>query len=175
MILKEYGRPLNTKLSMLNSYSSLLRNTTLSNTHYGLLWRSDTISNDGIHCVANSYKLAHLKTFQLTLLHVRLLFKKHSKLVYESSLINNISSTNSNKINYLTSITKSNDIPSMINFDSSSANTNFDNANLLNCFFHSVFHNPSDLATCYWWITWHCLFFICLFHSYPTLLKYLND
>ena len=70
-----------------------------------------------------------------------------AKLDYESSLINNFTPTNSNKIyKYLRSITKSNHIPSTINLDSSTASTDLDKANLFNCYFYSVFHSPSDLS-----------------------------
>ena len=34
---------------------------------------------------------------------------------------------------------------SILILDSFSAKTDFDKANLFNCYFHSVFHNPSDL------------------------------
>ena len=69
-----------------------------------------------------------------------------AKLDYESTLISNSSSVNSNKIyKYIKSITKSNHIPSTVNLDSSIANTDFDKANLFNQYFYSVFHNSSNL------------------------------
>ena len=69
-----------------------------------------------------------------------------AKLHYESSLISNFASANSSKIyKYLKSITKSNHMPPTVNLDSSTANTDFDKANLFNHYFHSVFHSPSNL------------------------------
>ena len=49
----------------------ITKSTTPSNTHNDLLWRSDTVSNNGVHCVAST-SYAHLKTFQL----IPVLFKK---------------------------------------------------------------------------------------------------
>lgn len=46
---------------------------------------------------------------------------------------------------FLRCIRKFYDRSSTINLDSSSANTDFDKANLFNCCFHSVLHYPSDL------------------------------
>ena len=69
-----------------------------------------------------------------------------AKLDYESSLVHNFASTNSSKIyDYIKSITKSNHMPSSVNFNSSTASTDHDKANLFNLYFHSVFHNPSCL------------------------------
>ena len=69
-----------------------------------------------------------------------------AKLHYETSLISNFATANSNKIyKYLKSITKSNCMPPTVNFGSSTASTDFDKANLFNHYFYSVFHSPSKL------------------------------
>ena len=69
-----------------------------------------------------------------------------AKLDYESSLVHNFASTNSSKIyDCIKSITKSNHMPSSVNFNSSTASTDHDKANFFNLYFHSVFHNPSCL------------------------------
>ena len=69
-----------------------------------------------------------------------------ANLDYESSLVHNFASTNSSKIyDYIKSIIKSNHMPSSVNFNSSTASTDHDKANLFNLYFHSVFHNPSCL------------------------------
>ena len=55
-------------------------------------------------------------------------------------------STNNNKIfKYLKSFTKSNNIPSVMNFGSLTANTDEIIAKLFNQYFHSVFHDSSSL------------------------------
>ena len=60
------------------------------------------------------------------------------------NFINSHATTNNNKIfKYLKSIRKSNNVPSVIQFESSTANTDCAKANLFNRYFHSVFHNPS--------------------------------
>ena len=59
-----------------------------------------------------------------------------AKLDYESSLVHNFASTNSSKIyDYIKSITKSNHMPSSVNFNSSTASTDHDKANLFNLYF----------------------------------------
>ena len=69
-----------------------------------------------------------------------------AKLHYETSLISNFATANSNKIyKYLKSTTKSNCMPPTVDFDSSTASTDFDKANLFNHYFYSVFHSPSKL------------------------------
>ena len=69
-----------------------------------------------------------------------------ANLDYEFSLVHNFASTNSSKIyDYIKSIIKSNHMPSSVNFNSSTASTDHDKANLFNLYFHSVFHNPSCL------------------------------
>ena len=45
----------------------------------------------------------------------------------------------------LKSVTQSKDIPNTVCFKSSTASTDFDKANLFNKYFHSVFHDPSDV------------------------------
>lgn len=72
---------------------------------------------------------------------------KGARQSYESHLINSYASSNNNQIfKYLKSITKSsNNIPSVMNFGSSTANTDHSKANLFNQYFHSVFHDPSTL------------------------------
>ena len=70
-----------------------------------------------------------------------------AKQTFEFDLINTSTSTNNNKIfKYLKSITKSNNIPSVMNFDSSTANTDQNIANLFNQlqYFYSVFHDSSS-------------------------------
>ena len=68
-----------------------------------------------------------------------------AKQEYESRLINT-SSTNSSKIfKYLKSVTQSKDIPNTVCFKSSTASTDFEKANFFNKYFHSVFHDPSDV------------------------------
>ena len=68
-----------------------------------------------------------------------------AKLTFESELINTYTSTNNNKIfKYLKSITKSNNIPSVMNFESLTANTDHGIASLFNQYFHSVYHDPSS-------------------------------
>ena len=65
--------------------------------------------------------------------------------MFEFDLINTSVSTNNNKIfKYLKSITKSNKIPSVMNFESSTANTDQNIANLFNQYFYSVFHDSSS-------------------------------
>ena len=69
-----------------------------------------------------------------------------AKQTFESNLINTFASTNNNKIfKYLKSITKLNNIPSVMNFESSTANTDLNIANLFNQYFYSVFHDSSSL------------------------------
>jgi len=64
---------------------------------------------------------------------------KVAKHRYELHLINSYASSNNNKIfKYLKSITKSNNIPSVMNLDSLNAIT----TNLFNQYFHSIFHTP---------------------------------
>ena len=68
-----------------------------------------------------------------------------AKLTFESELINTCASTNNNKIfKYLKSITKSNNIPSVMNLESLTANTDHSIASLFNQYFHSVYHDPSS-------------------------------
>ena len=68
-----------------------------------------------------------------------------AKQTFEFDLINTSASTNNNKIfKYLKSITESNNIPSVMNFDSSTANTDQNIANLFNQYFYSVFHDSSS-------------------------------
>jgi len=65
---------------------------------------------------------------------------------FECHLVNSYASTSSNKIfRYLKSIIKSNNIPLVMSFDSSSADTDYSTANLFNHYFHSVFHDSSFL------------------------------
>ena len=67
-----------------------------------------------------------------------------AKQSFEYNLINCHATTNNNKIfKYLKSIRKSNNVPSVIQFESSTANTDCAKANLFNQYFHSVFHNSS--------------------------------
>jgi len=75
-----------------------------------------------------------------------------AKQNYESHLINNFASINNNKLfKYLKSITRSNNNPPIImNFDSSSASTDSDKANLFNKYFHSVFHDPCIFTNTVW-------------------------
>ena len=62
-----------------------------------------------------------------------------AKLTFESELINTYAPTNNNKIfKYLKSITKSNNIPSVMNLESLTANTDHSIASLFNQYFHSV-------------------------------------
>ena len=71
---------------------------------------------------------------------------KTAKQNYESNLITNNASINNSKIfRYLKSITKSTNNLPVINFNSSTADTDCSKANLLNQYFHSVFHNPSPV------------------------------
>jgi len=68
-----------------------------------------------------------------------------AKREFESKLIGT-SSTNSSKIfKYLKTVTQSNDIPTTVCFESSTASTDFDKANLFNKYFYSVFHDPSNM------------------------------
>ena len=68
-----------------------------------------------------------------------------AKLTFESDLINTCASTNNNKIfKYLKSITKSNNIPSVMNLKSLIANADHSTASLFNQYFHSVHHDPSS-------------------------------
>jgi len=68
---------------------------------------------------------------------------KTAKQSFESHLINSyMLHQNNNKIfKYLKSITRSNNIPSVMNFDSLNANTDSNRANLFNQHFHSIFHD----------------------------------
>ena len=69
---------------------------------------------------------------------------KAAKQSFEYNLINSYATTNNNKIfKYLKSIIKSNNVPLVIQFESSTASTDYAKANLFNRYFHSVFHNPS--------------------------------
>ena len=73
---------------------------------------------------------------------------KTAKQNYESHLIaNNASANNSEIFIYLKSITKSNDIPPVIKFNSSTANTDCSKANLLNQYFYAVFHSSFSPAS----------------------------
>jgi len=68
-----------------------------------------------------------------------------AKLNFESTLINNFTQVNSNKIySYIKSITKSKSLPATIHFDSNVASTDTDKANLFNSYFYSVFSNSSS-------------------------------
>ena len=68
---------------------------------------------------------------------------KEAKLTFESQLITGYASSNNNKIfKYLKS---SNSIPSVMHFESSSANTDDKKANLFNQYFHSIFHDSISL------------------------------
>ena len=70
---------------------------------------------------------------------------KVAKQDFESHLVNCYTLSNNNKIfKYLRSITKSRNIPSVMNFESLNANTDHSKANLFNQYFHSVFHDPSS-------------------------------
>ena len=67
-----------------------------------------------------------------------------AKQSFEYNLINSHVTTNNNKLfKYLKSIRKSNNVPLVIQFESSTANTDCAKANLFNQYFHSDFHNPS--------------------------------
>ena len=69
-----------------------------------------------------------------------------AKQTFESDLINTYASTNNNKIfKYLKSFTKSNNIPSVMNLGSLTANTDQNIASLCNQYFHSVLHDSSSL------------------------------
>ena len=72
---------------------------------------------------------------------------KAAKQSFEYNLINSYATTNNNKIfKYLKSMIKSNNVPLVIQFESSTAiySTDYAKANLFNQYFHSVFHNPSS-------------------------------
>ena len=66
-----------------------------------------------------------------------------AKQTFESDLINTYASTNIFK--YLKSFTKSNNIPSVMNLGSLTANTDQNIASLFNQYFHSVLHDSSSL------------------------------
>jgi len=66
-----------------------------------------------------------------------------AKLNFESTLINNFTQVNSNKIySHIKSITKSKSLPATIHFDSNSASTNTDKANLFTSYFYCF---PGDI------------------------------
>ena len=70
---------------------------------------------------------------------------KAAKQSFEYNLINSYATTNNNKLfKYLKSIRKCNNVPSVIQFESYTASTDYAKANLFNRYFHSVFHNPSS-------------------------------
>jgi len=79
------------------------------------------------------------------LLHEEITSAKNS---YESSLINDFALADNKKIySYIGNITKTRSIPSTIYFDSLTASSDLDRANLFNHYFHSVFTNTSSLPS----------------------------
>ena len=73
---------------------------------------------------------------------------KITKQNFELHLVNCYTSSNNNKIfKYLRSITKSKNIPSVMNLASLSAKSNYSKVNLFNKYFHSIFYDPSSIPT----------------------------
>ena len=76
-------------------------------------------------------------------LHNEILSVKSS--YYETSLICSFAGNSNNKIyDYIRSLSSSNSIPSLVQFNASSATTDFDRASLFNQFFHSTIFTTSS-------------------------------
>ena len=72
-----------------------------------------------------------------------------AKSLYESQLVTNCAGNCNSKIyDYIRSLSNNCSIPSTVFFNSASATTDLEKANLFNSFFHSVY-NPCQSGTCH--------------------------
>ena len=82
----------------------------------------------------------------------RLVFRDYCRAAakhnLESFIIDDFACTNNNMIyGYIKSLNKSKNLPATIFFDSQVASTDIDKANLINCYFYSVFSSPTSLPS----------------------------
>ena len=160
-MLNIYGIPLNIFWWMLYMHLFIPSNKIHSH-HYPMWFNSET--RYGIKCFRMLHHLYKHHPTQCSYFWYDWTSREGSprkvtatKLTFESELINTYTSSNNNTIiKYPKFTTKSINIPSVMNLESLTANTDHSIANLFNQYFHSVFHdlsNIDDLLSMYTWLS----------------------